>query len=199
MRYTFSKMSILGCFCVVIGVIFTIQGIIVRCNLANIKEFYSKFEIKNGRYIEYDISKEQLIGMYYAEGNGTIKYGPYCNTDIYSSDSTYIVAINEDSDYFVPLIVAREYQKDFNEMVNSDVTYHLIGKFEKFSSILIYDTIAECMGINNKSEIEQIISTYHQIRVVNLEDERKILHKGLSFLIVGMFILFVTVGRKKVV
>lgn len=196
MKYTISRESILGFLIFIIGVCFTIQGIIIRYNLSNISESYRKYEIKNGRYIECDITKERLIGSYYAENNGKIKYGPYCGTDAISSESTYIVAINEDSDYYVPLIVSREYQKDFKEMVNSDDTYHMVGKFEKFKSILIYDTIAKCLGIDDKSKIDEMVSVNHQIKVVDLEDERRGLYKGLLFLIIGMFILILTVYRK---
>lgn len=193
----YSRESILGFLIFIIGICFTTQGIIVRYNLSNISESYRKSEIKNGRYIECDITRERLIGSYYAENNGKIKYGPYCGTDVISSESTYIVAINEDSDYYVPLIVAREYQKDFKEMINSDDTYHLVGKFKKFRGFLSYDLIAECLGTDDRSKINQMVSASHQIKLVDLEDEKKELYKGFSFLIVGAFILFVSVSREK--
>ncbi|MDE7283480.1 MAG: hypothetical protein K2N85_07860 [Lachnospiraceae bacterium] len=196
MKYTISRESILGFLIFIIGVCFTIQGIIIRYNLSNISESYREYEIKNGRYIECDITKERLIGSYYTENNGKIKYGPYCGTDAISSDSTYIVAINEDSEYYVPLIVTREYQKDFKEMVNSDDTYHMVGKFEKFRSFLSYDLVAECLGTNDKSKINQMVSASHQIKVVDLDDERRELYKGLLFLTVGAFILYVSVSRE---
>lgn len=196
MKYTISRESILGLLIFIIGVCFTIQGIINRYNLSNINESYREYEIKNGRYIECDITKERLIGNYYTENNGKVKYSPYCGTDAISSDSTYIVAINEDSDYYVPLIVAREYQKDFKEMVNSDDTYHLVGKFEKFRSFLSYDLVAECLGTDDKSKINQMVSASHQIKLVDLEDEKRELYKGFLFLIVGAFILFLSVSRE---
>lgn len=197
MRYIFSKMSVWGCFIALIGAVFTIQGIIVRCNLMNIKDSYDKADIRNGRYIEYDISKEQLLGMYYTEVNGAIKYSPYCGSDVYSSMETYIVSVDGNSNYYVPLMVAKEYQKEFRKIINSDDKYHILGKFEKFKGILVYEIIAECIGTDNKSEIDQIISDDHQIRVVDLQDERKILYKGLSFFIVGVFLFIVSVDRKK--
>lgn len=197
MRYILSKMSVCGCFIAVIGAVFTLQGIIVRCNLMNIKDSYDKADIRNGRYIEYDISKEQLLGMYYTEVNGAIKYSPYCGSDVYSSMETYIVSVDGNSNYYVPLMVAKEYQKEFRKIINSDDKYHILGKFEKFKGILVYEIIAECIGTDNKSEIDQIISDDHQIRVVDLQDERKILYKGLSFFIVGVFLFIVSVDRKK--
>lgn len=197
MRYIFSKMSVWGCFIALIGAVFTIQGIIVRCNLMNIKDSYDKADIRNGRYIEYDISKEQLLGMYYTEVNGAIKYSPYCGSDVYSSMETYIVSVDGNSNYYVPLMVAKEYQKEFKKIINSDDKYHILGKFEKFKGILVYEIIAECIGTDNKSEIDQIISDDHQIRVVDQQDERKILYKGLSFFLVGVFLFIVSVDRKK--
>lgn len=197
MRYILSKMSVCGCFIAVIGAVFTLQGIIVRCNLMNIKDSYDKADIRNGRYIEYDISKEQLFGMYYTEVNGAIKYSPYCGSDVYSSMETYIVSVDGNSNYYVPLMVAKEYQKEFRKIINSDDKYHILGKFEKFKGILVYEIIAECIGTDNKSEIDQIISDDHQIRVVDLQDERKILYKGLSFFLVGVFLFIVSVDRKK--
>lgn len=197
MRYILSKMSVCGCFIAVIGAVFTLQGIIVRCNLMNIKDSYDKADIRNGRYIEYDVSKEQLLGMYYTEVNGAIKYSPYCGSDVYSSMETYIVSVDGNSNYYVPLMVAKEYQKEFRKIINSDDKYHILGKFEKFKGILVYEIIAECIGTDNKSEIDQIISDDHQIRVVDLQDERKILYKGLSFFLVGVFLFIVSVDRKK--
>lgn len=117
MEYILSKMSVLGCFLCVVGAIFTIQGIIVRCNLTNIKESYNKFEIRNGRYIEYDISKEDLIGSYYTNPDGSIKYGPYCAEIGYIAKQTYIVSINEDSNYYVPLIVPNKFIKKFSKAI----------------------------------------------------------------------------------
>lgn len=198
MRYIFSKRSILGCFLCIIGTILTIQGLIVRYNLTNIKESYRKFEIKNGRYIEFDIVKEDLIGSYYTNQNGSIQYYPYCNTDALSSYESYVVSVNEDSDYYVSLLVVQKYLKDFNHMLDSNDTYHIVGKFEKLRSTLLYDVIAECLGIDDRSKLDQVLSTDHQIRIVDLNDEKKILYKGLSILLIGLFLFVITLEKEKV-
>lgn len=197
MEYILSKMSVLGCFLCVVGAIFTIQGIIVRFNLTNIKESYNKFEIRNGRYIEYDISKENLIGSYYTNSDGYVNFSPYCNTDALSSNQIYLVATNKDSDYYISLVVVRKYQKDFINMLNSDNTYHIFGKFNKFRGILIYEGIAQCMGIDDSSEFDQIISTDHQIKIVDLDDEKKILYKGLAIFAIGLLIFLSTLEIEK--
>lgn len=198
MRYLLSKRSVFGCFLCVIGVIFTIQGIKARNNLETIKESYSTYEINDGCYIECDISKEQLIGQMYTDNNGAIKYGPYCGGNVFSSSQTYIVAVNKNSDYYVPLIVRQKYQKDFESMIDSDDTYPMLGRFEKFRSALNYDIIAECLGTNDRSQIDQMISTDHQIRLVDSDDERIILYKGLSLLIIGLLLLFSSIEKQKV-
>ena len=197
MRYILSKMSVLGCFLCIIGAIFTIQGIIIRYNLANIKESYNKFEIKKGRYIEYDIAKEDLIGRHYSNQDGSNEFSPYCNTDALSSNQFYLVAINKNSDYYVSLVITREHQKDFKKILKSDDIYHVVGKFNKLRGILIYEGIAKCLGINDKSNIDQIISTDYQINIVDSEDEKKKLYKGLSILVIGGLIFLFSLEKRK--
>lgn len=199
MEYILSKMSVLGCFLCVIGAILTIQGIIVRCNLTNIKESYNKFEIRNGRYIEYDISKEDLIGSYYTNPDGSIQYGPYCAESGYIAKQIYIAPINEDSNYYVPLIVPNKFIKKFRKTIYSDESYHIFGKFERFSYVLKYELLAKCIGTDNKSKIDELVSSYHQIRLVDLEEEKKILYKGLSLIMIGLIIFLSTleIGRKR--
>lgn len=198
MRYILSKMSVLGCFLSIIGAVFTIQGIIVRYNLTNIKDSYNQFEIKNGRYIEYDITKEYLLGRYYTNQDGSNQFSPYCNTDALSSNQFYLAAINKDFNYYVSLVIVRDHQKNFKKMLNSNEPYHIVGKFVKLRGILIYEGIAKCLGTDNKSKINQIVSMDHQIKIVNLESEKKILYKGLSILVVGVliFISSLEIDRK---
>lgn len=196
MRYILSKMSVFGCFLCMIGAIFTIQGIIVRYNLANIKESYSKFEIQRGRYIEYDISKENLLGHYYTNPDGSIKYGPYCVEFGYIAHQTYIVSINKDSNYYVPLVVANKYIKEFNKTSYGDESYHILGKFEKLAYPLDYEIISKCLGTGNHSKINELVSPYYQIKIVDSEDENMILYKGLAFLITGLLIFLVTLEKK---
>lgn len=197
MRYTLSKMSILGIVIFVFSLLFTIRGITIRYQLINVNESYDRIELKNGRYIECDIAKEQLIGTYYTDKSGIIKYNPYCNENALSSEQTYIVAINKSLDYYVPLVIPREYQKDFRQIINSDKTYHLFGKFEKFNNILYYDTISQCTGIDSTSKINQMISAKHQIKAVEPKNERRVLYQGFSLLASGLLILFVTIIRKR--
>ena len=194
-KYTVSKTSVLGIIIFFVGLLFTIQGISIRYNLTNVNNSYEKAELKNGRYVECDITKEQLIGAYYAERSGINKYSPYCDENALSSEQTYIMAISENLDYFVPLVMSQEYQSDFKQILNSDKVYHVFGKIEKFENILHYDTISECMGSNNMSELNRMISTKYQIKIVDIKNERKKIYKGFLLLISGLLVLFSTIEK----
>lgn len=190
MKFTFSKKSIAGSIILIIGFFLTIQGIIIRYNLTHINGSYGKYEIKNGRYIEYDITKEYLMGKYYSEPNGKINYGPYHGSDVVTSIDTYVVAVNENLDYYVPLIVVEKYQKAFEETYYNDKTYHIFGKFQKFKGELLYDIIYKCIGLSKKSEIDKLISDNYEIKIVDIKNEKMALYKGISILIVGLLILY---------
>ena len=195
--YTFSKMSLLGIVLFIFGLLFTVQGIAIRYHLSHANDSYKESEIKTGRYIVRDLTREQLVGQYYSEKNGTLRYGPYCNEDVLSSKQTYVAATNKDSNYYAPLIVSRAYQKDFEHMINGDTAYHMFGKFEKSDSVLHYDTIAECMGIDSKTQIADILSSAYLIRIIDPEEEKKVLYKGLSLFIFGLLTMFLTMKRDK--
>ncbi len=83
-------------------------------------------------------------------------------------------------------------------MLDSDDTYHIVGKFEKFRGTLLFDVIAECLGIDGRSKLDHVLSADHQIRIVDLNDEKKILYKGLSILLIGRFLFLVRLEKEKV-
>lgn len=196
-KYTLSKTSIIGIVILILGFVFTMQGIFIRYRLSNVKESYQQTEIKKGCFIERDITREQLIGRYYRENNGTVKYGPYCSENGYTANRTYIVAVNENPTYYVPLILSRKYQKEFDQIIGEDTTYHIFGKFEKFDSIMPYSPIAECPGIDGPTGTDQLMSSRYQIKMIDPLSEKKVLYKGLSLFIFGSLILVVTVKRER--
>ncbi|RKI83611.1 hypothetical protein D7V83_07950 [bacterium 0.1xD8-71] len=196
-KYTLSKTSIIGIVILILGLVFTIQGIFIRYHLSHVKASYQQTEIKNGRFIERDITREELIGSYYTENNGTVKYGPYCCENGYTAKRIYIVAVNENPKYYAPLVLSRKYQKDFQQMINENTSYHILGKFEKYNSVMPYSPIAECPGIDNPTGTDQLMSARYQIKIIDLQAEKKVLYKGLSLFIFGLLILVVTVKREK--
>lgn len=185
MKYTFSRRSIFAIVVLAVGMIGTLRGLVIRHNLANANSSYENIQIKEGRYIDYNITKEQLIGSYYSENNGTIKFGPCCNENALTLAQTYIVAVNRDRNYYVPLVIPHEHQKEFKEMINGDNSYPLFGKFVRSDDVLYYDQITRCTGIDSKSEIDQMISTQYRIELVDPKHEKRELYKGLLLLAVG--------------
>lgn len=139
-----------------------------------------------------------MIGAYYTEHNGTVKYGPYCSENGFTARRAYIVATDENLTYYTPLILSKKYQKDFEQIISEDTSYHIFGKFEKFDSILPYDPIAKCPGIDGPTGTDQLMTSRYQIKIIDLSAEKKVLYKGLSLFIFGLSILVVTVKREKV-
>lgn len=196
-KYTLTRTNITACLIIIAGIVFWIQGVICSYQLGYVKDSYSVSEIKSGRYIEYDISREQLLGHNYSELSGEVRYAPYSDTNIYTGVETYIVATNENLDSYIPITVTREYQDGFDNMTSGFVsTYHMFGKFKRytkfddlFGETLSYDTIAENLGIDKK-EAENVISTKHKIVLVDPKAERRITFKGLSLILLGSLILY---------
>lgn len=203
-RYTLSKLSLLGIALFSIGCFFTVQGIMIRNNLTNVRQSYEETEIKNGRFLECDITREQLVGSYYTEPNGTVNYGFYCVEDAITSLQTYLAAVNKASTYYVPLTISREYQANISQMANDDTTYHLFGKFEKRTNVLHeaeadYDVIMEATGARSKEAAAEMISSQYRIKVTDPKKEKEVLYKGLAFLLIGGLAFARGIGKEKVV
>ncbi|MCH5262553.1 MAG: hypothetical protein J1F42_06535 [Lachnospiraceae bacterium] len=193
-KYTLSKMSIVACIVIVAGLIVSVQGVINRYHLAHIQSSYQESEIKRGRYIECDISRGHLVGLYYTELNGEDMFSPYgiINTD--TNTLTCLVAVNDSMDYYVSLKLPSEYQEDFAKIIQSDTdTLHIIGKFQKKSPILFYDKIALCLGIDDESVIRDMVSNQYQIKTVNPKKEKSTLLKGFLLLAGGLVVFYITV------
>lgn len=202
-RYTLSKISLVGMILFAVGCFFTVQGILSRSNLSLVKRSYEQSEIKTGRFWECDITREQLMGCYYTEMNGALKYGPYTITDAVTSTQTYLAAVNQDPAYYVPLIVTREYVPSLEEMIDNDGIYHLFGKFEKgtsiFNEILDYDIVIKDTGADSKEAVDQMVSTKFRIKITNLKKEKTVLYKGISLLVIGGAAFAWGIGKEKVV
>lgn len=196
-RYTLTRTNITACLIIIAGTVFWVQGVICNYQLGYVKSSYTVSEIKNGRYIECDISREQLLGRNDSELSGELRYAPYSDTDIYTGVETYIVATNENPDSYIPITITREYQDDFDNMTSGFVsTYHMFGKFKRytkfddiFGETLSYDDVAQNLGIDEE-EAENVISTDHKIVPVDPKAERRITFKGLSLILLGSLILY---------
>ena len=80
-KYTLTKMSIAACVVIVVGIILSIQGMVNRYHLAHIQSSYRETEIKRGRFIECDISRDRLVGLYYTELDGDVNIGKVTTVD----------------------------------------------------------------------------------------------------------------------
>ena len=197
-KYTLTKMSVVACIVIVVGIIISIQGVINRYHLAHIKSSYSEQEIKSGRFIEYDISRNHLVGLYYTELNGETMFSPYSVINADTNTLYCLVAVNEDMNYYVSLKLPSEYQEDFAKVILSDTdTLHITGKFKKKSPLLFYDKIALCLGIDDKSVIKRMVSDQYQITTADPKNVKSTLFKGLLIMAVGILVLFITVEREK--
>ena len=194
--YTLTRTNILACLIIIAGIFFWVQGLICSYNLEFVKNSYKTSSIKTGNYIEYDISREQLIGDYYNDVNGTRIFKPYSVTDAVLGSTMYIGATNDDLDCYIPIKVPRSYRDDFNQMVSGSIdTYHLFGKItwytgfsEKFADVLTYDSMAEYLGIDVE-ELGNMFSDNHKLKLVDPKAEGRITFKGLSLILIGSLIL----------
>lgn len=196
-KYTLTKMSVVACVVIVVGIILSIQGMVNRYHLAHIQSSYRETEIKRGRYIECDISRDRLVGLYYTELDGETMFSPYSVINADTNTLYCLVAVSEDMDYYVSLKLPSEFQEDFAKIIRSDTeTLHITGKFKKKRPLMFYDKIASCLGIDDESVVRRMVSDQYQINTVDTKDVKGTLFIGLLILIVGVLVLFVTVERE---
>ena len=196
-KYTLTKMSVVACAVIVVGIILSIQGMVNRYHLAHIQSTYRETEIKRGRYIECDISRNRLVGLYYTELDGETMFSPYSVINADTNTLYCLVAVNEDMDYYVSLKLPSEYQEDFAKIIRSDAeTLHITGKFKKKRPLMFYDRIAACLGIDDESVVRRMVSDQYQINTVDTKDVKGTLFIGLLILAVGVLVLLVTVERE---
>ena len=196
-KYTLTKMSIAACVVIVVGIILSIQGAVNRYHLAHIKSSYRESEIKRGRFIECDISRDQLVGLYYTELDGETMFSPYSVINADTNTLYCLVAVNEDMDYYVSLKLPSEYQEEFAKIIRSETeTLHITGKFNKKRPLMFYDKIALCLEIDDESAVRRMVSDQYQITTVTPKKVKNTLFIGLLLLAAGILVLFVTVERE---
>lgn len=196
-KYTLTKMSIVACAVIVVGIILSIHGVASRYHLAHIQSSYREPEIKRGRFIECDISRDCLVGLYYTELDGETMFSPYSVINADTNTLYCLVAVNEDMDYYVSLKLPSEYQEDFAKIIRSDAeTLHITGKFKKKKPLMFYDKIALCLGIDDESVVRRMVSDQYLITTVTPKKVKGTLFIGLLLLAVGILVLFVTVERE---
>lgn len=159
---------------------------------------YQEKDIHLGRYIDCDISKDQLLGRFYSEMNGKKVYSPIIGTDVCTNAQQYIFLEDIENMYYVTLNVPKEYTEEFKELISGDVSeIHIFGKFKRLKGELCYDKIMSCLGINNRDEINKIVSTKYVVQIVDPEMENNVYYKGGVLLIIGILCLLKCLEKKK--
>jgi len=193
-----SKITYIGIIFSIIGFIFIAQGILNSYNSTKVMSIYQEKDIHQGRYIDCDISKEQLLGRFYTEMNGKKVYSPITGTDVITNAQKYVFLEDIENMYYVTLDVPKKYTEEFKELIAGDVSeIHILGKFKRLKDELCYDEIMSCLGINNRDEINEIVSTKYVIQIVDQEMERKVYYKGGVLLIIGILCLSKCLERKE--
>lgn len=189
-RYTvhltrFLLFSLLVC---ITGGLFTIKGLVRLYHSHHVKNFYNKEKIHAGDYVRYDISWDQVMGRWYMEASGEEVYGPVCNVDAWTSERRYMVASDENKEYYVSLVLSDLLGRQFDQFLeNKTETYSIYGRVERLKYDLYYDGIAKCTGINDQRKIEQMVSTKYAIRAKDPDEGESMWYKGLIFFALGMW------------
>lgn len=200
-KYVFwiSKITYVGIIFSIIGFIFIVQGILNSYNSTKVMSIYQEKDIHLGRYIDCDILREQLLGKFYTEMNGKKVYSPITGNYVYTNAQQYIFLEDIENMYYVTLNVPKEYTEEFKELIAGNVSeIHIFGKFKKLKGELYYDEIMSCLGINNRDEIDKIVSKKYVIQIVDPEMERNVYYKGGALLIIGILCLLKCLEKKKV-
>ena len=193
--YYISKYTVVFFLICIVGGIFTVKGLIRQEHRIHVKNAYDKSEIRLGDYIEYNISREQIMGRYSEDSS---KYFPFCVSDGYTSESRYLVATDENKEYYISLIVPRKFQQELQQLIDGKTkTYHIYGRIEKLKHELYYDTIADCTGIRDMTKLKQLVSTKYELKVIDPNEKESMWYKGLIFFAVGLFGVLASIEKKR--
>ena len=182
-----SKITYLGLILSILGIWFLFQGMKYSYYINRTKEYYQKNEIHSGKYIECDISKEQLLGNFYSEMNGKIVYSPICGNNVYTHEQRYIVAVSKENNYYVSIDVPDERKKEFQALFSGEISsIHIFGKFKRIKGELSYEEIIKCLDIKSIDDVEKYVSKQYVIQVVEQTSEKKYYYKGVVLILVGI-------------
>lgn len=193
--YYISKFTVVFFVMCILGGIFTVKGLIRQQHRIHIKNAYDQSEISLGDFIEFDISREQIMGNYSEDSS---KYFPHCVVDAYTSESRYLVATDENKEYYISLIASREFLPELQRLIDGETkTYHVYGRIEKLKHELYYDAIADCTGIRDTTKLKQMVSTKYELKVIDANKKESMWYKGLIFFIVGILGMLVSIEKKR--
>ena len=192
--YYISKFTVVFFVICILGGIFTVKGLIRQQHRLHIKNAYNQSEIRLGDFIEFDISREQIMGNYSEDSS---KYFPHCVVDVYTSETRYLVATEENKEYYISLIVSREFLPELQRLIDGETkTYHVYGRIEKLKHELHYDSITDCTGIRDMAKLKQLVSTKYELKVIDANKKESIWFKGLIVFLIGILGVLISIEKK---
>lgn len=193
-----SKTGIVALLLLFIGLFCTVKGIAIRYHLNLMEKQGNMSEWAKGNYIETDIVLEQFMGRLYTEVNGQRKYGATCVVDVFTGESRYIIRPEKTSESYITLVVGRRYAEELENLAYGRLDkFHLTGRIEKIKEKIDYDIIEEVAGVSGISAVNELVSSDYAIRIVDFDEERETLWKGLCLLLAGAIILFLSIGLER--
>lgn len=178
-----SKINIAIIFLFFLGIILSLQEIIDNKNYHNIKTEIKNFDISEGQYIKLKITTDNIMGTTI---NG--KFSPFYGTTSWQNDHKYLIS-TKDKDYYISLLVPKNYQNDFSDFIKTNTDYSFIGKVEKLDSDLYYEAIMECLNLKNKSEVDKIVDSKYAIRITDRNNKTNKLLIGICVLVASILLL----------
>ena len=193
--YYISKFIVVFFVICILGGIFTVKGLIRQQHRIHIKNAYDRSEVRLEDYLEFDISREQIMGNYSEDSS---KYFPHCVVDALTSETQYLVATEESKEYYISLIVSREFLPELQRLIDGETkTYHVYGRIEKLKHELHYDSITNCTGVRDMTKLKQLVSTKYELKVIDPNEKESMWYKGLIFFIIGILGVFGSIEKKR--
>lgn len=189
MKYTIyvSKFIVLFLILCFVGGIFTVKGLFDLHYRNNAKSVYALSQVQTGRYIECDITFEQMIGQYYTDINGNVRFGPVWTVGAVTMENQYIIRLNEDAPYYMALVVPEAMRPQIQRLIDGETqTYHIYGRFKK----LKYDNSdrsGEWVDLGAPATPRPKFSKNYEIKILDPDETDGMWYKGLIFFLIGLF------------
>lgn len=194
-RVVLSSGVFLALILMIFGSILIVKGMSARIHINNCKALddVEMGELRSGEYVCGTI--ESLLGKESSFAD-THKLYPFCNTDVWSGEETYMMRINKMKPDYIGVKVSSGFLDDFKKSIGTDLssTYLLYGKVKKAPD---YDREMIQEYENLKGNSDSIQDNYI-IQVVDFNTEKEKLYQGIIVFLSGFFLMPVFVKRIRV-
>lgn len=182
------RISVLNIFAVIlvcIGIYFFINGVIILDKLEHSSNLDSLSfnDIEEGRYVYAYISS--VLGVTNEKG-------------VFSAAVCYNLSTMEDEytlpmgKQYITISVPQEYKTSFESITNAPVEppLYILGKIVQYKSELRYETLKSCLNLNSRTEVDEKVSKFYYIKIVDEKLEKQVIMKGISLIITGFLLFF---------